>query len=92
MRVVLRPPVAHHPAGHTECQTLPFLVPLPPACIPSVALLATRAIRRICVKGKSGLGLFPLFPCLPCPFFRLSERTHSQQPFPQQNKNYGQLM
>lgn len=67
MRVVLRPPVAHHPAGHTECQTLPFLVPLPPACIPSVALLATRAIRRICVKGKSGLGLFPLFPAFPAP-------------------------
>lgn len=40
------------------------------------------------MKGKSGLGLFP------CPLSRLpvdtaaavSERTRSQQPFPQQNK------
>lgn len=89
MRVVLCPPLAHHPAGHTACQTLPFLCAPPTYVHPQCATpgdtghpghqndLSEREVR---------FGAVSPLPCLPCPLSRLpvdtaaaavSERGHT---------------
>lgn len=86
MRVVLRPPLAHHPAGHTARQTsLPFLR-APPTCMHpqrgTPGDTGQTGHQKDLSEGEVRFGAVSSLPCLPCPFFRLSERTHSQPAIP----------
>lgn len=89
MRVVLCPPLAHHPAGHTARQTLPFLC-APPTCMhPHCGTpgdTGQPGHQKDLSEGEVMFGTVSPLPWFPCPFSRLpvdtaaavSERTHNQ--------------
>lgn len=86
MKVVLCPPLAHRPAGHTECQTLPFLC-APPTCVhPQCATpgdTAQPGHQKDLSEGEVRFGAaFPAFPfpspgCLSAPLQQQCLRGHT---------------